>query len=211
MQILKRLKKVFAWMLALTLAMAWTFPGGTLVALAAENSALFYDGAQSERKTPQEILSGMTTEEKITQMLMPTFRYYKDEEGKTRGVTEMRDDIRDMLTRYAFGGTILFSQNAAENAQTLRLVDDMQKANALPDRTQLLVAVDQEGGRVARLGQGTQMPGNMALGAAGDVAMTERAAEIMGKEITALGMNLDMAPVQPLQPRDWNPLLFGQS
>jgi len=136
----------------------------------------------AEKSTPEEILAGMTMEEKISQMLMPSFRYYPDKNGNQQGVTELPSDIAAVLKNHGFAGVVLFAQNTADTAKAVRLVDDMQKANAAAEgRTQLLVAIDQEGGRVTRLGHGTQMPGNMALGAANDLSLTADAATVIGR------------------------------
>lgn len=156
----------------------------------------------------QEMLDAMTTEQKITQMLMPVFRYFPDETGATQGVTEIFPEMREMLARYSFGGVILFAQNTVENAQTLRLTDAIQQANAVvAGRPQLLISTDQEGGNVTRLGEGTQMPGNMALGAAGDTALTAQAATIIGEELMALGINMDAAPVLDVNSNPANPVI----
>lgn len=159
-------------------------------------------------RSPEEILAGMSTEEKIAQMLMPEFRYYVDENGKVQGVTEMRPEIAAMLRQYGFAGVILFGDNLRDTEASLRLVDAMQAANAsVPGRPQLLTAVDQEGGGVARLGHGCQMPGNMALGAIGDPAAAEEAGRLIGEEILALGLNYDAAPVVDINSNPDNPVI----
>ncbi len=158
------------------------------------------------------MLKGMSTEEKISQMLMPAFRYYTDEEGKLQSLKEITDDVAAILQKRGFGGVILFAQNAGETATTVCLIDAMQTANAAAEgRTQLLTAVDQEGGIVARLGQGTQTPGNMALGAAGDIGAAAAAAEIIGNELQTIGFNLDFAPVVDVNNDPSNPVIGVRS
>ena len=161
-----------------------------------------------QAKSPEEILAEMSTEEKIAQMLMPEFRYFPDEQGKTQGVTEMRPEIAEMLQKYSFAGVILFGDNLGDTEKAVRLVDAMQTANAsVPGRPQLLTAVDQEGGPVARLGHGCQMPGNMALGAIGDPEAAEAAGRLMGEEILAIGLNYDAAPVVDVNSNPENPVI----
>ncbi len=109
------------------------------------------------------VLAGMSTEEKVSQLLMPAFRYYTGEDGKLKGLEEITPEVEAILHKRGFAGVILFAQNAGETEKAVRLIDAMQNANASAGRPQLLVAVDQEGGIVARLGQGTQTPGSMAL------------------------------------------------
>ena len=145
---------------------------------------------------PDELLKSMSTEDKISQMIMPAFRYYTDESGARHNLDTLTDDVADMLARHGFAGVAFFAQNAADTALATRLVDAMQRANASrTGRPQLLTALDQEGGRVTRLGQGTQMPGNMALGATHDAAAAAASAEVMGRELAAIGFNFNFAPV----------------
>ena len=49
--------------------------------------------------------------------------------------------------------------------------------------TGLFIAIDQKGGAVTRLGAGTQMPGNMTLGAIGDTGFVRAAAGVIGSEL----------------------------
>ena len=128
----------------------------------------------AEQSKAEQVLTSMTTEEKITQMIMPAFRWKTDSEGNKTNVTEITDDIAATLKKHPYAGVILFAQNTATNAGTTRLVDALQKANAAGgDRPQLIISTDQEGGNVTRLTQGTMMPGNMALGAINDVSVTK--------------------------------------
>ena len=150
----------------------------------------------------------MTTEDKISQMIMPTFRYYTDENGKLKNLTELNEDVSGVLARHGFAGVAFFAQNTADTAMAVRLVDAMQRANAsVQGRPQLLTAIDQEGGRVTRLGQGSQMPGNMALGAVGDTAATAASAEVIGKELMAIGFNFNFAPVVDVNNNPENPVI----
>ena len=161
---------------------------------------------------PDDYLSSMSTEDKISQMIMPAFRYYIDEEGDWTNVTEMTDDIEAALEKHSFGGVILFGQNTPTNEGTTRLTDAMQKANAKGgDRPQLLITIDQEGGDVTRLGQGTVTPGNMALGAANDTELTKESAAIIGSEISAVGINADFAPDVDVNNDPANPVIGVRS
>lgn len=158
------------------------------------------------------LLKSMTTEEKVSQMLMPAFRWWKEAEGKAKNLTEINDEVSAILSRHGFAGVVLFTQNAAENEATATLIDAMQTANAKgANRTQLLVAVDQEGGGVTRLGQGTAFPGNMALGAANDLTATAAAARTIGEELGALGFNFDFAPVVDVNSNPANPVIGTRS
>jgi beta-N-acetylhexosaminidase len=94
----------------------------------------------------------------------------------------------DWLRRGGFGGVVLFARNIRDRKQLAELTA------SLPG---FLIAVDEEGGDVTRLeaGRGSSFPGNLALGAVDDVALTSRVAAAIGGELAACGVNLDLAPV----------------
>ena len=157
---------------------------------------------------PAEILAQMTTEEKVAQMLMPSFETYTDDNGAEQNLTEIRPEIAGTLEKHGFAGVIFFQNNMTDTEQTLRLVDAMQTANGrAAGRPQLLTAVDQEGGRVTRLAQGVQMPGNMALGAIGEPRVAKIAGRLIGEELRAVGLNFDLAPVVDVNSNPENPVI----
>jgi beta-N-acetylhexosaminidase len=95
-----------------------------------------------------------------------------------------------------FAGHVLFSRNGASVAE-LRFFTDMLRAEYL-DAPPIL-AIDQEGGTVARLQQGVELiPSMMALGAAGDLELAQRAGEQTAFDLRRAGCTLDFAPVLDL-------------
>jgi beta-N-acetylhexosaminidase len=95
-----------------------------------------------------------------------------------------------------FAGHVLFSRNGASIAE-LRFFTDMLRAEYL-DAPPIL-AIDQEGGTVARLQQGVELiPPMMALGAAGDLELAQRAGEQTAFDLRRAGCTLDFAPVLDL-------------
>lgn len=178
--------------------------------------------AQGEAKDDdiEAILSGMTLEEKVQQMMMVSFRVWKEipveqeatvenTEGEDPGVnvTELNDPIRECLTNYHFGGMLFFAENCVDAEQTLRLVADIQATNQAGGGLPMLVAADQEGGSVARLGFGTTGPGSMALSATGDPENVRAMAGIYGTELQLLGINVDFAPVVDVNSNANNPVI----
>ena len=110
--------------------------------------------AQAVTKSKEELLSEMTTKEKVAQMLMPAFRTYDGAK-----VTNLNEELETFIANHGFAGIILFSENNNSTEQTVRLIDSIQKANIKnEDRPQLLISVDQEGAGVTRLAAGTQGP-----------------------------------------------------
>lgn len=175
-------------------------------------------------KTPEEILAGMTLREKVAQMLLPSFRVWKEvpaegepavsvesadpaEETPGVNITRLNPEVRDILVRSRFGGVLLFGENFESPGQTLSLVSEMQEANREGGGIPLLIAVDEEGGSVARLKYGTIGVSNMALGATGDPENARTMAGIHGEEIALLGINADFAPVLDVNNNAANPVI----
>ena len=122
-------------------------------------------------------------------------------------MTVLSDEVKQILQKYKFGGIILFANNVKQTEQTVRLTDDLQKANAEGGNIPLLIATDQEGGSVVRLGSGCRMTGNMALGATRDEQAAFDTGDIMGSELRALGINVDYAPVMDTNDNPKNPVI----
>ena len=146
-----------------------------------------------------EILSTMSNEDKIAQMMMPSFQ-------KEPGVGINNDNIREILSTYNFAGVILSAENVSSIESTMRFVDLLQDANR-NNKSRLLISIDQEGGYVTRLGVGTNMPGNMALAATNNPAYAYNSAKIIGQELKALGINTDFAPVVDVNSNPSNPVI----
>jgi beta-N-acetylhexosaminidase len=72
------------------------------------------------------------------------------------------------------------------------------------------VAVDQEGGRVARLRAAhgfTELPPMRALGRTGDVALARDLGALLGRELRAVGVDQDYAPVVDVDSNPLNPVI----
>ncbi|WP_337017402.1 beta-N-acetylhexosaminidase [Oceanobacillus massiliensis] len=155
----------------------------------------------------ENAIAGMTINEKIGQMLMPDFRNWDGE-----NVTEMLPEIEQLVKDYHLGGVILFAENVVATEQTAQLVADYQEAS---EKYGLLMTIDQEGGIVTRLQSGTHMPGNMALGAARSPETAQDVGQVIGEELNALGINMNLAPVLDVNNNPDNPVIgvrsFGES
>lgn len=114
------------------------------------------------------------------------------------------DYILEWLAQGRVGGVILFGRNVETPEQLARLVRSLQAAAKHPP----LIAIDQEGGIVARLREGfTESPGAMALGAADSEELAERVAAALGAELHALGINFNLAPVVDIGHDSSNPVI----
>jgi beta-N-acetylhexosaminidase len=119
-------------------------------------------------------------------------------------------DIRELITEQHLGGVIYFSRNVESPSQLRSLSTELQ--GFVPDGTPpLLVAIDQEGGCVARIAWGTELPSAMMLGAADDAMLTTSAGRAVGRELRALGIDLDLAPVLDVNNNPANPVIGVRS
>ncbi|GIH47343.1 beta-N-acetylhexosaminidase [Microbispora rosea] len=109
------------------------------------------------------------------------------------------------------GGVCLFGFNVADGEQVAALSARLNEAG------RPVVSLDEEGGDVTRLAYhtGSAYPGNAALGAVDDVALTERVYQAMAADLARCGVNLDMGPVADVNTADDNPIIgtrsFGSS
>ncbi|XVS64906.1 glycoside hydrolase family 3 protein [Actinosynnema sp. CA-299493] len=98
-----------------------------------------------------------------------------------------------LLRRVAdgLGGVVLFGRNVVDDAQVTALNAQLRGA-----RADVVIGIDEEGGDVTRLdaGHGSEVPGNHALGAADDVALTREVAASIGARLAACGVSLNLAP-----------------
>lgn len=187
----KRMKKVLASAMSLSMVASMAMSGV---------------GATTSRV--DSLLSNMSLRQKITQMMMVDFRQWKtaDEEAKS-DFTKMNSEVQKIVEDYDFGSVIFFANNIKENEQSFDLTMDLQKAATKDNGIPLLITTDQEGGIVYRLGSGTALPGNMALGATGDVNNAKIAGEIIGSELSSLGINTTLAPVVDVNNNANNPVI----
>ena len=156
----------------------------------------------------EEMLRSMTLRQKITQMLMVDFRYWDEGNGAGQvGFTVMNDQIRKIVEDYDFGAMIYFAQNVVETDQTYNLSIALQEAATKDGGIPLIISADQEGGSVVRLGTGTSLPGNMALGATGSEEYAKAAGQIIGSELSVLGINTNLAPVVDVNNNANNPVI----
>ncbi|MEU6274632.1 glycoside hydrolase family 3 protein [Streptomyces populi] len=102
----------------------------------------------------------------------------------------------------------LFGRNIASPEQLAALTAQLRA-----EREDVLVAIDEEGGDVTRLEvrTGSSFPGNHALGAVDDVALTEQVALELGRRLAACGVNLNWAPSADVNSNPANPVIGVRS
>ncbi len=126
------------------------------------------------------------------------------------------DATRRSIATDGLGGVLLFSvdqltgglRNVASPDQVRALVSGLaSEATVAP----LLVAIDQEGGRVARLGPAHGFPDTPSAAemGRGDPRSTRAAARAMAETLASVGITLNLAPVVDLAVNPNNPIIAG--
>jgi beta-N-acetylhexosaminidase len=112
------------------------------------------------------------------------------------------------LLSEGLAGHTLFGNNIAEPVQLATLTRTLRAV-----RPDVLIATDEEGGDVTRLGHrtGSPYPGNAALGAVDDVDLTRSVYAAIGAELVSSGINLDLAPTVDVNTADDNPIIGTRS
>lgn len=131
----------------------------------------------------EQILAGMTTEQKIAQLLVAGI-----------AGTEAGADGTSAIADYQVGGIILFGRNVTNTHQLTELINQLKSLNS--DYIPLFLCVDEEGGRVSRMpSEFTDIPSAYTYGSLTDPALLTRLGRALGAECAAFGFNLDFAPV----------------
>ena len=120
---------------------------------------------------------------------------------------EVPQRIREwIVARNPAGFTLFRGLNVQNLAQVRALTAELQSIAKQANQPPLIIATDQEGGQLNALGEETTLfPGNMALGATRDVALARQVGQAMGRELAALGVNVNYAPVCDISSNPNNP------
>ena len=130
----------------------------------------------------------MTNEQLAGQRLMVGF------EG-----TALNEDLKFLINHLKVGGVILFAINLESPEQIKDLCRSIQDYAQTCRQPPLFIAIDQEGGQVARLKEPfTIFPGNPHMKSEADAV---RFAQITAAEMNQVGINMNMAPVMDVSPR----------
>jgi beta-N-acetylhexosaminidase len=143
----------------------------------------------------EEILQGMSLEQKVGQLMMVGFG------GRTMG-----PEISRLLLDHHIGSVALYSRNISNTKQLAKLVRDVRKT--MSQEIQPFVAIDQEGGNVVRVRTDvTVLPGAMALGATRDPVLAYLAGQANAVDLGLLGIDMNLAPVLDVNRNPANPVI----
>jgi beta-N-acetylhexosaminidase len=194
-------------------------PARIAIAVATALTLLAGGGCASSKpaestKNSQDSAARLSDEDLVGQVLMP-LSYGESATSVSPAAAQANreyagvDTPAEMIAKYRLGGLILVNWSAGDptagtnktsnisSAEQVRTLTDGLRSAAvkLPAKVPLLIGTDQEYGVVNRLQTGvTQLPSALALGAAGDPALTEGAWAAAGTDLRTVGLNVDFAP-----------------
>ena len=119
-----------------------------------------------------------------------------------------------LLKESKLGNVIYFnwSNELTSKKKTRALSKQIIKQITTHTKILPLIAIDQEGGRIERLkGEFSHFPGNGALGELNDPSFAYKTAALMGKEMSDVGINLNLAPVVDVNSNPNNPVINNRS
>jgi beta-N-acetylhexosaminidase len=155
----------------------------TLLVFGAAPSVVLSSNAShhAQRTWIQSLMSKMTVQQKIGQMLMVSF-----------SGTTLSSQAKAMIQQIQPGGVTLFGDNFSSPQQLTALDRAIQNSSHIP----LFISVDQEGGEVIRITSGVkQLPSEYAYGQQDDPAQVKSDAAKEAKQLKKLGLNMNLAPV----------------
>jgi beta-N-acetylhexosaminidase len=142
-------------------------------------------------------ISSMTPEQLAGQRLMIGF------EGSA-----LSADLKSAIETYQVGGLILFAGNIVSPPQLASLCRSAQSFARSIGLPPLFIAIDQEGGEVARLKPPfSQFPGNPSMTSLQDAV---RFAEVTASELLTAGVNMNMAPVLDVAPKNSDSIMANR-
>lgn len=124
----------------------------------------------------------------------------------------LTEEFRHLVREYKIGNVILFSHNVENAAQLRDLCGELRQLINEETGEPPLISIDQEGGRVTRLpADAVNVPGAMAIAASGRPEHAYTAGRMTARELLALGINWNLAPVLDINNNPQNPVINVRS
>lgn len=126
--------------------------------------------------------------------------------------TEITPELREAIETYHFGNIILFRENLVSDQQTRKLCRDLTSLITEVTGEAPIISIDQEGGMVTRLADDSlNIPGQMALAAAGRPELVRRMNEMNGRMLLDIGFTMNLSPVLDVNTEPDNPVIGNRS
>lgn len=170
----------------------------TVVDENASTEKFIFNDDETAVRTTKDVLGKMSLREKVGQLfIVRPEALAENSNAETAPATDRVDDaVISRIEEYPVGGIALFSRNITSAEQLPMFISDLQSSSKYP----LFIAVDEEGGRVARIANSDFF--NVAsyksmedIGKSGDASKAEEVGRQIGLYLKELGFNLDFAPV----------------
>lgn len=126
--------------------------------------------------------------------------------------TRVPEELVKAVREHKIGNVILFAHNVESAGQLKQLCADIQELMLREVGVPAFITIDQEGGAVSRLPKECAVvPSAMAVASTGNTDNAYQAGLITGKELHALGVNFDLAPVFDVNSNPQNPVIGVRS
>ncbi len=163
-------------------------------------------------------IKNMTLDEKLGQMICLSFKIWNQKNESFDGsenisnflpVTEINDDIKNIISKYHIGSIILFAPNLVTKEQSRIFIEDLKNTALISGNLPLIVAADQEGGKIERFAFGRERLKNNS-----EIKTSEEAFEkgnTIAKELKEIGITCNFAPVVDINSNPSNPVINDRS
>lgn len=170
----------------------------TVVDENASTEKFIFNDDETVVRTTKDVLGKMSLREKVGQLfIVRPEALAENSNAETAPATDRVDDaVISRIEEYPVGGIALFSRNITSAEQLPMFISDLQNSSKYP----LFIAVDEEGGRVARIANSdyfdvASYKSMEDIGKSGDASKAEEVGRQIGLYLKELGFNLDFAPV----------------
>lgn len=155
-----------------------------------------------------ELMAKMSLSEKIYQMMFVT----PEAITGIGTVIQAGETTKNALSECPVGGIIYFSANLKDASQTKEMIENTQSFSKIP----LFIGVDEEGGIVSRLGANSAMgvthhPPMKEIGNSKNAEKAYEVGKTLGTELSALGFNVNFAPVADVLVNEKNSVIGNRS
>ena len=151
-------------------------------------------------KTMDEIIKEMPLENKVGQLFIFGFTGSRYEQTLQKQIRELHP-----------GAIIIFGRNIKTLNQVKKLNERAQRDSLKYSKVPLLIAVDQEGGKVIRIKTSPSLPSARTLALTDNQALVQDAGYVTGQLMTAVGFNMNLAPVVDISNANFTDFLGNRS